>query len=179
MDELQGIGKPMEVLFSDTDSTPDLETPNEETKKLVTFPMELLSDKIDSMLDLESIPESEASSELVIFIFAPANSLCTGNLEIGSIKEIMELCNDEGEDALTSFNAAMLVNIEGNVEEIQMELYDSGASCHMSPYRDHFGNYVSIAPKSITAADKQYFQAIEKGNLQIKFPMAPPQPPFS
>ena len=140
------------------------------------------------MLDLESIPESEASSELVIFVFAPANSLCTGNSEIGSIKEIMELFNnkdiielaiDEGEDALTSFNAAMLVNIEGNVEEIQMELYDSGASCHMSPYQDHFGNYVSIAPQSITAADKQYSQAIEKGNLQIKFPMASPQPPFS
>ena len=43
MDELQGIGKPMEVLFSDTDSTPDLETPNKETKKLVTLPMEILS----------------------------------------------------------------------------------------------------------------------------------------
>ena len=164
----------MEVLFSDTDFTPDLETPNEETEKLVTFPMELLSDKMDLMPDLESIPESEASSELVIFVFAPENSLCTENSEIGNIKEIMELFNDEdiieltideGEDALTSFNAVMLVNIKGNVEGIQMELYDSGASHHMSPYQDHFENYVSIAPKSITIADKQYFQAIEKGNL--------------
>ena len=58
MDELQEIGKPTEVLFSDTDSTPDLETPNEETEKLATFSMELLSDEMDLMLDLESIPES-------------------------------------------------------------------------------------------------------------------------
>ena len=143
MDKLQGIGKPMEVLFSDTDSTPDLETPNEETEKLVTFPIGLFSDKMDSMLDLESVPESEASSESVIFVFAPANSLCTGNSEIGSIKEMMELFSDkdiieltidEGEDALTSFDAMMLVNIEGNVEGIQMKLYASGASRHMSPY---------------------------------------------
>ena len=142
-DKLQGIRKPMEVLFSDTDSTPDLETPNKETEKLVTFPMELLSDKMDLMPDLESIPESETSSESVIFVFTPANSLCTGNSEIESIEEMMELFNDEdlieltideGEDALTSFDAAMLVNIEGNVEGIQTELYNSGASHHMSPY---------------------------------------------
>jgi len=48
----------------------------------------------------------------------------------------------------------MLVNVEGDVEGVQTELYDSGASRHMSPYRDHFENYVAIAPKSITTADK-------------------------
>ena len=135
MDKLQGIRNPMEVLFSDTDSMPDpgnLKTLiSKKTKKLITFSMELLLDEMDSMPDLESIPESEASSELVIFVFTPANSLCTENSEIGSIEEIMELFNDEemieltidkGEDALTSFDTAMLVNIEGNVERIQMEL---------------------------------------------------------
>ena len=40
----------------------------------------------------------------------------------------------------------------------------------MSPYCDHFEDYVPIAPKSITAADKQYFQAIGKGNLWIRIP---------
>ena len=38
----------------------------------------------------------------------------------------------------------------------------------MSPYQDHFENYVSITPKLITTADKCYFQAIGKGNLRIK-----------
>ena len=67
----------------------------------------------------------------------------------------------------------MLVNVEGCVNGIQTELYDSGASRHMSPYRDHFENYVLIAPKPITAADKRYFQAIGKGNLRIKIPNGP------
>ena len=40
----------------------------------------------------------------------------------------------------------------------------------MSPYHDHFENYISIAPKLITAADKRYFQAIGKGDLQIRTP---------
>ena len=40
----------------------------------------------------------------------------------------------------------------------------------MLPYHDHFENYMPIAPKSITTADKRYFQAIGKGDLQIKIP---------
>ena len=64
-----------------------------------------------------------------------------------------------------TFDAAMLGNVEGDTEGMQTELYDSGASCHMSSYRDHFENYVTIALKSITAADKWHFQAIGKGDL--------------
>ena len=40
----------------------------------------------------------------------------------------------------------------------------------MLPYQDHFENYVPIIPKSITAADKWYFQAIGKEDLCIKIP---------
>ena len=80
------------------------------------------------------------------------------------------LVKDEGEDGFTTFDAAMLVNVKGSVEGIQTELYDSGASRHMSPYRDHFEGYTPIVLKSITAADKHYFQAIGKGNLCIKIP---------
>ena len=66
-----------------------------------------------------------------------------------------ELEMDEGEEGQTTFDAAMLVNVEGCVDGIQTELYDSGASRHMSPYQDHFKNYVLIAPKPITATDKR------------------------
>ena len=69
-----------------------------------------------------------------------------------------------------TFDAAMLGNVEGDAEGMQTELYDSGASRHMSPYHDHFENYVTIALKSITAADKWHFQAIGKGDLRIKIP---------
>jgi hypothetical protein len=65
-----------------------------------------------------------------------------------------DLVEYEGEDGLTSFDTAMLVNVKGSVEGMQTKLYDSGALRHMSPYHNHFENYVSIIPKSIIAADK-------------------------
>ena len=67
----------------------------------------------------------------------------------------------------------MLVNIGGNVKGILTELYNSGASCHMSPYHKHFENHVSITPKPITAANKHYFQAIGKGDLHIRISNGP------
>jgi hypothetical protein len=51
-----------------------------------------------------------------------------------------------------------------------MELYDSGASRHMSPYRHLFLNFEPITPKSITAADKGTFTAIGRGDIKITVP---------
>ena len=51
-----------------------------------------------------------------------------------------------------------------------MILFDSGASHHMSSYRDHFTNFKSIVLKAITAADKHTFEAIGKGDLTILIP---------
>ena len=51
-----------------------------------------------------------------------------------------------------------------------MVLFDSGASSHMSSYRDHFSNFKSIIPKAITAVDKHTFKAIGKGDLTILIP---------
>ena len=48
------------------------------------------------------------------------------------------------------------------------ELYDSGASRHMSPYWEWFVTYHSIPPCAITTADKRIFYAIETGDLQIE-----------
>ena len=113
----------------------------------------------------------------IVFILTPTNSSCTTGSEKGSPegsitsfsdKEMTDLMIDEDEDGLTTFDAAMLVNVEGCVEGVQTELYDSGTSQHMSPYWDHLKNYAPIAPKSIIAADKCHFQAIGKGDLRIK-----------
>ena len=69
-----------------------------------------------------------------------------------------------------SFTCTMLANIGRVTEGVETELYDSGASCHMSTYHDRLENFVSIMLKSIAAADKHYFQATGKGNLRIKVP---------
>jgi transposase InsO family protein len=53
---------------------------------------------------------------------------------------------------------------------IKTELYDSGASRHMSPFRDKFISYRSIEPRAIKTADKRLFYAIGAGDLQVDVP---------
>ena len=142
IDELYGLGNAMEIVFSDTDLMPELEE---------------VSDSDDS----------------VAFILTPVSSDTSqddNNQEGFNDFEMLDLVEDREEDRFTAFNADMLVNAEGNIEGTQTELYDSGALRHMSKYQDHFKNCVSITPKLITAADKQYFQAVGKGDLRIKIP---------
>lgn len=52
----------------------------------------------------------------------------------------------------------------------EIELYDSGASRHMSPFRHRFRNFHSIPPRAITAADHRTFYATGTGDLQIDVP---------
>ncbi|KAG2119731.1 uncharacterized protein F5147DRAFT_536892, partial [Suillus discolor] len=51
-----------------------------------------------------------------------------------------------------------------------IELFNSGASHHMSLYKGLFQDFVSIMPKPITMADKHTFQATGKGNIEIFLP---------
>ena len=57
-----------------------------------------------------------------------------------------------------------------NANEIRTELYDSGTTRHISPYRNLFDNYVEIPPKLLSAANKWKFAAIGKGDMVIKVP---------
>ena len=50
------------------------------------------------------------------------------------------------------------------------ELFDSGASRHMSPFRNCFMNYKEIEPRPIQAADKRIFHAVGLGDLKIEVP---------
>src|SRR6266403_307524 len=53
---------------------------------------------------------------------------------------------------------------------ISYELYDSGASRHMSPLRERFVSYKAIPPRAITAADNRVFYAVGTGDLEIQVP---------
>src|SRR6266404_3390892 len=53
---------------------------------------------------------------------------------------------------------------------VEIELYDSGASRHMSPHGHKFTNYRTIPPRPITAANKNVFHAIGLGDLKINVP---------
>ena len=53
---------------------------------------------------------------------------------------------------------------------IRAELYDSGCTKHISPYRDDLINFTDIPPKSFRAAYKQNFSATGTGNLIVDLP---------
>jgi hypothetical protein len=63
-----------------------------------------------------------------------------------ALEEVIE--DEDGQDFVAAAGGARANN------GVETELYDSGASCHMSPFRDHFVSYRSIPPRPITAADK-------------------------
>jgi len=50
------------------------------------------------------------------------------------------------------------------------KLYDSGATCHMTPHKDLLSNYVSIMPNPINMANQITFQEIRCGDLTIHVP---------
>jgi hypothetical protein len=49
-------------------------------------------------------------------------------------------------------------------------LLDSGASCHISPFRHRFITYRETTPRPIFAADKGVFYATGEGDLQVDIP---------
>src|SRR5277367_5895764 len=77
---------------------------------------------------------------------------------------------DQGDEARTcTFATAMLAN-SGTSSSLETELYDSGASRHMSPFKQKSINFVSIQKKVLTAADGGTFEAIGKGDMHITIP---------
>jgi gag-polypeptide of LTR copia-type len=60
-------------------------------------------------------------------------------------------------------------NVPWNVP-INTELYDSGASTHMSPFREKFTMYQGIPPCVIITADKRIFHTTGIGDLRIEVP---------
>ena len=74
-------------------------------------------------------------------------------------EDIIEALTEDSEDEVASASS-----------DIEAELYDSGASRHISPFRHRFLTYRPINPRPITAADKRIFYAIGSGDLQIQVP---------
>ncbi|OSC96526.1 hypothetical protein PYCCODRAFT_1350561, partial [Trametes coccinea BRFM310] len=49
-------------------------------------------------------------------------------------------------------------------------LFDSGATRHMSCYREKLVDFVEIEPRAIHAADNHVFKAIGKGDMYVSLP---------
>ena len=58
----------------------------------------------------------------------------------------------------------------GKVDLPRAEIYDSGCSKHLTPYRDALKNFIEIPPKIFRAANKQTMTAVGVGEMVINVP---------
>ncbi len=70
--------------------------------------------------------------------------------------------------SLTSGNLAAAV--ADTEREHEVDIFDSGATQHMTPSRHRLMNYTAIKPRGIMAADKKKFEALGKGDMHITIP---------
>ena len=76
-----------------------------------------------------------------------------------------EECADEGETA-----GAVITPVEEE-HTPRTELYDSGATRHISPYKADFTSYKTLSPPAyLNTANQQRFPAIGEGNLVVQVP---------
>ena len=76
------------------------------------------------------------------------------------------IVEDFGDTSSEAFVVAETVESNGTTAE----LYDSGCTNHISPYRDRFENFERTSPRPFKAANKQTFSTIGKGDLVIDIP---------
>jgi hypothetical protein len=91
--------------------------------------------------------------------------LCEEDMESWSLVD--EECS-ANEDITKALSEDPEEQATSTTSDPEAELYDLGASRHISPFQHHFLTYRPINPCPITAADKQIFYAIGSGNLQIE-----------
>jgi len=72
-----------------------------------------------------------------------------------------------------SIAVAYIVTHPTSETGLTSELYDSGATRHMTPYQQALVNCAAISPKPINAANQLMFCAIRSGNLPIHVPNGP------
>ena len=74
------------------------------------------------------------------------------------------------EDDISGDSAAAAFTEEALSAGPRVELYDSGSTQHLSPYRDQFTSYHDIPPRPFTAANQQSFDATGTGDMVIEVP---------
>jgi hypothetical protein len=78
----------------------------------------------------------------------------------------------EGEDWHTEDTATAVISPDEVDTTPHVELYDSGASRHISPYKADFMSYTTLSPPLyLNAANQHKFPAIGKGTLVVKTPV--------
>src|SRR5271168_512426 len=114
-------------------------------------------------ISAESDMLNSSSNERLQFIIPSSDE---DEISLGDLEDKLTVNNND-EPTTYTFAAITLANTSSILE---MELYDSGASRHMSPYKHKFINFIPIQRKVLTAADGGHFEAVGKGDMHITMP---------
>jgi hypothetical protein len=90
----------------------------------------------------------------------------TEELPIADESDTCSLVSVDQEDA-----HAVCAEVNSAAENLpQTEVYDSGCTRHITPYRDAVTSYTPIPPKSFRAANRKNFNAVGMGEMRINVP---------
>ena len=92
------------------------------------------------------------------------------DIEIDMPEETYDRGSDSGQETSDEALTAAEPLKPGEYNFVQAELYDSGCTRHISPYREDFESFTEIPPMSFSAANKQKFNALGKGEMVIDIP---------
>lgn len=147
---------------------PDLDQANADRLRYIW-----LSRQTDSASFAEAVSEHSSMPGLQSVSTSSAGSCVSFDDEsseddLDSCSELEDILCAEGAETTTFAGATLAGTLE--TRKTESELYDSGASRHMTPFKHRLLNYTEIDSRPITAADKRVFHAIGKGDLRIQVP---------
>jgi hypothetical protein len=90
---------------------------------------------------------------------------CVDKDEVEVVGEVREEAVDFNDTSGVAFLA-----LESSKSGDLAELYDSGCTNHISPYRDRFENFQTIIPRKFWAANQQTFSTTGVGELVVDVP---------
>ena len=149
--------------FDDVDSLPDLQPISNDSK---IDEMDLLDYQYDlnkNCGNAYTIPDT--------YPFLPSDpDTCSKAFDgLDSLSEEIEYAPMKEEAYMMVYKASVLQGTPG-VLSTDIDLYDLGASHHMSGFCHRYMKFVKLTLKPITAADRKSFSAVEKGDIWVYLP---------
>ena len=149
--------------FDDVDSFPDLQPISNDSKIDKMDLPDYQSDLNENCGKAYTIPDT--------YPFLPSDpDTCSEAFDgLDSLSEEIEYVPMKEEAYVMVYKASVLRGTLG-VLPTDINLYDLGASRHMSGFCHRFMKFVKITLKPITAADRRSFSAVGKGNKWVYLP---------
>jgi len=126
------------------------------------------AEEFDVMIDKETLLRACFNDDDILDL--PCNQSVSQMVE-QTTDEPMETHVDEEEAAVNvEEDVSAATEHKKGVSPVRAELYDSGTTSHLSPYRENFQDYEDLPLRAFKTANEQSFNAVGRGTLVIHVP---------